>query len=114
MKQDIEQYVKGCAKCQESKANTGPLKPTMIPITPELFFPFQTVAMDFITKLPPAGGFNTILSIADHDCTKAVILIPCNKTITAEGVVALWLQYVFPRFGIPKRIISNCDTRFTS
>src|SRR6266571_460969 len=27
MKQDIEQYVKGCATCQASKVNTGPLKP---------------------------------------------------------------------------------------
>ena len=52
MKQDVEQYVKGCAACQANKVNTRPLKPTMIPITPEHHLPLQTVAMDFITKLP--------------------------------------------------------------
>ena len=33
LRQDIEQYVKGCAICQENKINTRPLKPAMIPIT---------------------------------------------------------------------------------
>src|SRR3984885_591898 len=114
MKQDIEQYVKGCTACQANKANTRPLKPAMIPIAPEHSLPFQTVAMDFITKLPLSGGFDMILTITDHDCTKAAILIPCNESITAEGVAALWLRYVFPRFGIPRKIISDHDTRFTS
>ena len=86
MKQDIEQYVKGCAICQESKINTRPLKPAMIPITPEHSLPFQTIAMDFITKLPQSGGYDTILTITDHDCSKAIILIPCKESITAEGV----------------------------
>jgi hypothetical protein len=48
--------------------------------------PFETVAMDFIVKLPLSNGFDSILTITDHDCTKAAIFIPCNETITAEGV----------------------------
>ena len=32
MKQDAEQYVKGCAACQANKVNTHPLKPTIFPI----------------------------------------------------------------------------------
>ena len=47
MKQDIEQYVKGCTTCQANKANTRPLKPAMMPITPQHHLPFQTVAMVF-------------------------------------------------------------------
>jgi hypothetical protein len=68
MKQDVEQYVKGCAVCQANKVNTRPLKPGMAPITPEHSLPFQTVAMDFITKLPKSGKreYNTILTITDH------------------------------------------------
>jgi hypothetical protein len=114
MKLDIEQFVKGCAACQANKANTGPLKPAMIPITPEHALPFQTVAMDFITKLPKSGKYDTILTITDHDCSKAAIFLPCQETITAEGVATLYLRYVFPRFGLPKKVISDRDTRFTS
>ena len=114
MKQDIEQYVKGCTTCQESKINTRPLKPAMIPITPKHLFPFQTIAMDFITNLPRLGGYDTNLTIMDHDCSKAIILIPCKESMTAEGVAALILKHVFARYGAPKKFISDCNTRFTS
>jgi hypothetical protein len=70
--------------------------------------------MDFITKLPKSGKYDTILTITDHDCTKAAIFIPCQETITAEGVVTLYLRHIYPRFGIPKKVITNQDTRFTS
>jgi hypothetical protein len=116
MKQDVEQYVEGCAICQANKANRSPLRPGLAPITPEHSLPFQTVAMDFITKLPKSGKreYDTILTITDHDCTKAAIVIPCHETITAEGVAFLYLCHVYPRFSIPKKIISDRDTRFTS
>ena len=114
MKQDVEQYIKGCGTCQANKINTHPLKPAMMPITPEHSLPFQTVSMDFITKLPKSGKYDTILTITDHDCSKAAIFIPCQETITTEGVTALYLHNVFKRFGIPKKIISDQDTRFTS
>src|ERR1700744_2891509 len=91
MKQDIEQYVKGCGACQSNKANTNPLKPQIMPITPEHTLPFQTVAVDFITKLPKSGKYDTILTITDHDCSKAAIFIPCQETIKAEGEATLYL-----------------------
>jgi hypothetical protein len=71
--------------------------------------PFETVAMDFIVKLPLSNGFNSILTITDHDCTKAAIFIPCKETITAEGVAELYLQHVFKQFGLPQKIISDRD-----
>jgi hypothetical protein len=70
------------------------------------------VAMDFITKLPISEGYNMILTITDHDCSKAAIFIPCKETITAEGVADLYLKYVYPQFGIPKKVILDRDTRF--
>ena len=114
MKQDIEQYVKGCAACQANKANTRPLKLAMIPITPEHSLPFQTVAMNFIMKLPKSGKYDMILTITDHDCSKAALFIPCKETITVEGVAALYMQHVYKQYEVPKKIISDRDTRFTS
>ena len=70
--------------------------------------------MDFIIKLPVSEGYDSILTITDHDCTKMMIAIPCNETISAEGVADLYLQQVFPRFGIPSKVISDRDPRFTS
>jgi hypothetical protein len=67
--------------------------------------------MDFIVKLPLSNGFDSILTITDHDCTKAALFIPCNKTITAEGVAELYLLHVFKWFGLPQKIISDRDPR---
>src|SRR5579863_606765 len=76
----VRQYVKGCAICQANKPITHRNNPPLNPITPqEDALPFQTIAVDFIVKLPTSGGYDTIMTITDHDCTKAVILVPCNE-----------------------------------
>ena len=72
------------------------------------------VAMDLITDLPESNGFNAILTIIDHGCSKAAKFIPCTTKITGEGVAALYLQHLVPWFGIPHKIISNRDLRFVS
>ena len=72
------------------------------------------IAMDFIVKLLESAGFDSILTITDHDCTKMLIAIPCRETVTVEGVAELFLQQVFPRFGLPSKIISDRDPRFVS
>ncbi len=70
--------------------------------------------MDFIVKLPKSNRYDTILTIIDHDCSKAAIFIPCNKTITAKGIVDLIIKYIFPHYGFPRQIILNRDTCFMS
>ena len=92
LKRDVYKYVKGCAQCQQNKVNTHPQKVPLSPITPITeALPFQTIAMDFIVKLLESAGFDLILTITDHDCTKMLIAIPCRETITAEGVAELFL-----------------------
>jgi len=113
MKMFVTEYIKGCATCQMNKVNTHPTHPPMFPITPaDNAFPFETITMDFITKLPQSGGFNTILMITDTDCSKVSIFIPCHKTIDSEGVVLLYLNHVIPHYGIPQKIISDYDVHF--
>jgi len=115
MKQEVEEYVKGCTTCQANKINTHWIKPKLVPITTDTNAePFEVIAMDFIVKLPKSQGYDMILTITDHDCSKAAIFIPCNETITVEGVVGLMIKHVFPHYGFPRRIISDRDTRFMS
>ena len=76
--------------------------------------PFETVAIDFITKLPISQGYDSILTVTDHDCTKVSIFIPCNEEINAEGTAALYLKQVVVNFGLPHKIISDQDPRFVS
>ena len=115
MKNDIMDYVKGCADCQRNKVNLRPIKAPLQLIYPKPeATPFDTVAIDFITKLPESQGYDLILTITDHDCTKAAIFIPCNEEINAEGTAALYLKHVFIHFRLPSKIISDRNPRFTS
>ncbi len=115
MKNFATQYVKGCALCQFHKNITTQPKPPQFPITtnPEAQ-PFECIALDFITKLLPSEGYNSILTITDHNCSKGSIFIPCKETIDAIGVAELYSKHVFPHYGLPQKVISNRDPRFTA
>ena len=115
MKQWINDYVKGCAICQQTKVQTHkhPVPTYHIPTTPGTL-PFRTVAMDLITGLPNRQGFNAILTIVDHGCSRAAIFLPCTMNISGPGIAQLYLDYVYRWFGLPTKIISDQDPRFTS
>jgi hypothetical protein len=112
---DVEDYVKGCATCQVVKTITHRNIPPIVLIGPgEDTTPFATITVDFITKLPESRGCDTILTITDHNSTKAVILIPCREDMGSEEVARLFRDHAFPYTGIPRRIISDRDMQFTS
>ena len=69
--------------------------------------------MDFIVKLPLSSTYDSILTVTDT-FSKASIFIPCNETIDAEQTALLYATYVLPHYGLPTRIISDRDPRFTS
>jgi hypothetical protein len=115
MKTFVTEYIKGCATCQMSKINCNPAHPPLFPISPiENARPFETIALDFITKLPPSGEYDTILTITDTDCSKVSIFLPCHETIDSEGIAALYAAHVTPHYGIPRKVISDWDIHCTS
>jgi transposase InsO family protein len=76
--------------------------------------PFETIALDFITKLPVSQGYDSILTVTDHNCSKATIFIPCVEEISGEEMAALYAKHVFARYGLPTKVISDRDPRFAS
>ena len=111
----IAKYLKGCATCQQNKTRSHPTRPPPFKIpVPMDALPFQIVAMDLITQLPKSNGYDAILMVVDHGCTWATVFLPCNSTTTGEGVARLYYDYIYWWFGLPTRIISDWDPRFTS
>ena len=70
--------------------------------------------MDLITDLPISWGFDSILVVVDHGLMKGVILLPCNKTITAEQVAELLLGHLYKQFGLPDEFISDRGPQFAA
>ena len=69
--------------------------------------------MDFITQLPlTLKGHDAIFVVVDK-LTKMVHLMPTTTSCSARVVAALYRDHVFVQHGIPKKIISDRDSRFT-
>ena len=108
MRKDVLDYVRGCAECQRHKINNRPTRAPLEPIFPQPeAMLFATIALDFITKLPSSQGYDSILTVTDHDCSKASVFIPCVEEISAEETAALYVKHIFLRFGLPSCIISD-------
>ena len=98
MKKWIANYVKGCAICQQNKILTHQTKvPTYrIPTEPNAH-PFQRMAMDLITGLPPIWGKDAILSpkekeeqhkfLSQNLCLQR---IRCSKSPYTSGFFLIW------------------------
>jgi len=69
--------------------------------------------MDFIVDLLVSQGYDSILMVINHH-SKAIILSPCHKTITAEQTSQLLVDNIWKRTGIPKVIISDQGPQFAA
>ena len=64
------------------------------------------ISADFITKLPLAQGYNSILVIVDR-LTKMAHFIPTMERILAEGLARLLRDNVWKLHGLSESIISD-------
>ncbi len=76
--------------------------------------PFTQIAMDLIMGLPKSQGFDSILTIVDHGCSRGTIFLPCQSTVTGPQIAQMYYQHIYPWFRLPSWIISDRDPRFTS
>ena len=76
-------------------------------------WPWNSISMNFIEKLPSSFGFNTILVIVNQ-LTKQAIFILAYNTITSIDLAYLFVLHVFSKHGIPFHITSNRGLEFVS
>ena len=111
----VKNYVRGCGTCQQFKIDCSPSKLAFLPTEgARSTRPFANCLMDLITDLPPVDGFDSILVVVDQGLTKGIILVPCDKMITAEETAKLLLNNLYKRFGLPDKIISDRGPQFAS
>ena len=64
------------------------------------------ISADFITKLPLAQGYNSILVVVDR-LTKMVHFVLTIERTLAEGLARLFRDNVWKLHGLPESIISD-------
>ena len=109
---EVKRYVEGCNSFQRNKNHTeqlaGKLMPNSIPKKP-----WTHISADFITKLPIAQRYDSILVVVDK-LTKIVHFIPTTEKTLAEGLARLFRDNVWKLYGLPKSIISDRGPQFAA
>jgi len=109
---EVKQYVEGCDAYQQNKNHTeqpaGKLMPNS---TPEK--PWMHISADFITNLPLAQGYNSILVVVDR-LTKMVHFIPTIEKTSTEGLAQLFRDNVWKLHRLPESIISDRGPQFAA
>jgi len=109
---EVKRYVEGCDACQRNKNCTeqpaSKLMPNSIPEKP-----WMHISADFMTKLPLAQGYDSILVVVDK-LMKMVHFIPTTEKMSAEGLARLFRDNVWKLHGLPESIISDRGSQFTA
>jgi hypothetical protein len=113
MKCDVVHFVAKCLECQQVKADhhhlAGLLQPHDVPMSK-----WEVISMDFVVGLSlTSHRHNAILVIVDK-LTKSAHFIPVRDTYDVTDVARVFVSEVIHLHGIPKKIISDRDSRFTS
>ena len=99
MRSYVCNYVSSCEHCAKIKNVVhkpyGLLQPLEIPERP-----WQSIAMDFIVKLPPSHGYDSIWVICDH-LTRAAHFVPICESMDAPELSRLFMDHVFCHHGFP-------------
>jgi len=113
MTADVQKYTRSCEDCQRSKPDLRGKQglPRSIE-TPEA--PGDWLSMDFVGPFfESRAGKDAIMVVVDR-LTRYVFFIPCSTKSTAEDIWKLMDSQVLVHTGIPRAIVSDRDTRFTS
>ena len=90
----------------------GKLEPLPVPERP-----WQEVSLDFITQLPSShigqAEYDAILVVVDR-YTKMARFIPTTTELAAPEFAALFHENIELKYGSPRGIVSDRDTRITS
>jgi transposase InsO family protein len=110
---DVAAYVKSCNVCLGCKASTQPPL-GLLHSLPVPTAKWEQISMDFVTGLPRTRSGNDAIWVVTDRLTKMVVLVPTTTKVTAPITAELFQQHVFPRFGLPKIIVSDRDRKFVS
>ncbi|XP_039015947.1 uncharacterized protein LOC120146474 [Hibiscus syriacus] len=97
MHQDVMDYTKRCLICQQDKVDrqrtVGLLEPLPVPARP-----WESISLDFISRLPRVGDLGSILVVVDR-FSKYATFIPASKYCSAEETAKLVFKHVVKILG---------------
>ncbi|PWA71682.1 hypothetical protein CTI12_AA283380 [Artemisia annua] len=112
MRKAVEDFIKNCLVCQQTKYSTqvsgGYLQPLPTPSAV-----WEDISMDFITGLPLSKGFTVIFVVVDR-FSKYAHFAALPSSFNAHQLAEVFVDTIVKLHGIPKTIVSDRDPIFVS
>jgi hypothetical protein len=109
---DGQRLVQRCIAYNKAKSKLNPqVLYTPLPIPSA---PWEDISMDFVLDLPRIKrGRDSIFVVVDK-FSKMTHFVPCHKSDDASHIASLFFRKIGRLHGMPKTIVSDCDTKFLS
>lgn len=107
---DVQDYVKNCSICRESKVCHGK-KQGLMGRYKMATSPFQMISLDFVGPLTPSSKQNTVILVITDWFTKYISCFALRKA-TASKVVQILEEQIFLTYGVPEIIIMDNGKQF--
>lgn len=111
MRRFIKKYVGSCLECAHAKVPAGKRAGTLHPIE-KVDRPFHTIHIDHLGPFVQSRKKNSYLLVIIDAFTKFIVLVPVKNTKSIISIKAI--KNYFHLFGVPKRLVSDRGTSFTS
>jgi len=109
MRDDIEEIIKGCPKCNARNPVRGEKRPLLQP-EDRVGRPWERVGIDFTDMTLSKEGYSKILAMIDH-ATKFVIA-KATKDGSAETAARILFEDLICKYGSPKELWSDRGKSF--
>jgi len=106
----VKKYIERCNAYQRNKNRTEVPAEKLMPNS-VLEKPWSHISADFITKLPLAQGYNSILVVYNR-ITKMAHFVPTIEKTLIEGVARLFRDNVWKLHSLPESIIIDRGVQF--
>lgn len=111
MRRFIKKYVNNCLNCLYHKT-TQNKKPGFLNPIPKIARPFHTIHIDHLGPFVKTGKGNAHIFVVIDAYSKFILIYPVINTKTCHVIHSL--MDMIKNFGVPRRIISDRGTSFTS
>jgi hypothetical protein len=113
MKHDIVHFIAKFLECQQVKVDhhhpTGLLQPHDVSMSK-----WEVISMDCVVGLSLTSHRHNVILVIVDKMTKSAHFIPFRDTYDATNVARVFISEVICLHGLPKKIISDRNSRFTS
>lgn len=113
MNKEVQEYITTYNKCQAAKSSTQKQAGNLRPFPPPSK-KWEEISMDFIFELPKTKQTKTAILVVVEKLSKRTHFISLYSNQTAKDTAEEIFREIYKHHGLPRKIISDRDSRFTT